>query len=186
MKLTEQDFQWAASQGIISYELVQRLWEAFQSRSEVRPKFDLAHVAYYLGAMIVIAAMGWLMTNQWERFGGLGISTLALTYAICFVLVGRFLWNNLNLKIPGGLLLTMAVCMTPLAVYGIETVTGLWPQGDPGTYHNYYVLIRGSWIIIEICTIIGGLVAIKFFRFPFLTAPIAFSLWFMSMYISPL
>lgn len=186
MKLTEQDFQWAVSQGIIPSEVAQRLWEAFQSRSEVRPKFDLAHVAYYLGAMIVIAAMGWLMTNQWERFGGLGISTLALTYAICFVLVGRFLWKNLNLKIPGGLLLTMAVCMTPLAVYGVEKASGLWPQGDPGTYHNYYILIRGSWIIIEVCTIIAGVIALRFFRFPFLTAPIAFSLWYMSMDIAPL
>ncbi len=39
---------------------------------------------------------------------------------------------------------------------------------------------------MEIGTIIAGLIALKFIRFPFLTAPIAFSLWYMSMDLTPL
>ncbi|MDD1779170.1 MAG: DUF2157 domain-containing protein [Candidatus Helarchaeota archaeon] len=186
MKLTEADLRWAASQGIISTEQAGKLWETLQSRSEVRATFDLANVAYYLGAMIVIGAMAWLMTKGWEQFGGVGIIILALTYAICFSLAGKYLWYNLSLKIPGGLLITMAVCMTPLAIYGIENATGFWPQGNPGTYHDYYIWIKGSWLFMEIGTIIIGLFALKFIRFPFLTAPIAFSLWFMSMDLTPI
>ena len=39
---------------------------------------------------------------------------------------------------------------------------------------------------MELGTIIAALVALRFVRFPFLTAPIAFSLWYMSMDLTPL
>ena len=79
-----------------------------------------------------------------------------------------------------------AVCMTPLAIYGLQRWTGFWIQGNPGTYRDYYVWIKGSWFLMELGTIIAGLIALRFVRFPFLTAPIAFSLYFMSMDLTPL
>ncbi len=39
---------------------------------------------------------------------------------------------------------------------------------------------------MEMGTIIAALIALRFVKFPFLTAPIAFSLWYMSMDITPL
>lgn len=39
---------------------------------------------------------------------------------------------------------------------------------------------------MEAATILGGCIALKYVRFPFLTAPIFFALWFMSMDITPL
>jgi hypothetical protein len=39
---------------------------------------------------------------------------------------------------------------------------------------------------LEVGTIVAGLVALRFIRFPFLTFPIAFSLWYMSMDLTPL
>jgi hypothetical protein len=80
----------------------------------------------------------------------------------------------------------MAVSMTPLAVYGIQDAIGIWPQGDPGAYRGYYTQVRGSWIIIELVTVGIGTAAIVARPFPFLTAPIAFALWFMSMDLTPL
>jgi hypothetical protein len=71
--------------------------------------------------------------------------------------------------------------MTPLVVYGIERQFGIWPQGDPGTYRDYYVWVRGSWVYIEIATVIVGTIAVWLRPFAFITAPVAFALWFMSM-----
>lgn len=186
MKVSKEDLNWAASEGLISTEQVEALWRALESRRGAGPKFDLAHVAYYFGALIVISAMGWFMTLGWERFGGGGIFLIAAAYALCFVLAGRTLWYKEHLKIPGGLLFTMAVCMTPLAIYGLERLTGIWPQGDPGVYRGYHIWVKGSWFLMEVGTIIAGVVALRFIRFPFLTAPIAFSLWYMSMDLTPL
>lgn len=39
---------------------------------------------------------------------------------------------------------------------------------------------------MEVGTILAGLVALRFVRFPFLTFPVAFALWFMSMDLTPL
>ena len=149
-------------------------------------RFDFAHVAYYFGALLVIGAMGWFMTTAWEPFGGAGMCAIATGYAIGFWLAGRTLWDRNGLIIPGGLLFTMAVCMTPLAVYGLERALNLWPQQDPGAYADFHTWVRSGWFVMEVATIIAGLAALRFRRFPFLTAPIAFVLWYMSMDLTPL
>jgi hypothetical protein len=133
-----------------------------------------------------MSAMGWFMTLGWQKFGGVGIFAIATVYAIVFVLAGHHLWHEKDLKVPGGLLFTLAVWMTPLAVYGLEMATGIWPQGAPGTFRDYHIWVKGSWILMETGTILAGLIALKFVRFPFLTFPMAFSLWYMSMDLTPL
>ncbi|PYL06499.1 MAG: hypothetical protein DME34_08875, partial [Verrucomicrobia bacterium] len=97
-----------------------------------------------------------LRTPNRGGLGGLGIAVVALCYAAIFLLVGRALWNKPNLRIPGGLLLTIAVCMVPLATYGIERWLGFWPDRDPGAYERFHPLINGSWIVMEIATVVAG------------------------------
>src|SRR5439155_1007374 len=99
---------------------------------------------------------------------------------------GLRLWVRQGLRVPGGLLFTLAVWMTPLGIYGFERMTGMWPQQDPGAYRNYYEWVKGGWFFMEVGTIAAGLVALRFVRFPFLTFPVAFALWFMSMDLTPL
>ena|SRR5215211_2532260 len=186
MKVSRRDLEWVVSEGVISRGQAEALWRALEGRDPERPGFDLPHVAYYFGALVVISAMGWFMTVGWERFGGGGILAISLVYAACFVVAGSLLWRRQGLRVPGGLLVTMAVCVTPLAVYGFERMTGLWLQGVPGEYRDFYDWIKGSWFPMEVGTVAAGLLALRYFRFPFLTAPSAFSLWFMSMDLTPL
>ncbi len=126
------------------------------------------------------------MTLGFERFGGAGIKMIAFVYAAIFAALGGWMWTHGSLRVPGGLLVAAAVCMVPLAVYGIHEALGVWPSEDPGQYRDYYEWISGGWFAMEVATIIAGAVALYFVRFPFLTAPIAFTLWFMSMDVSPL
>jgi Predicted membrane protein (DUF2157) len=192
MKLEREDLDWAAREGIITSQQSEELWNALTQRYQDtddyrnRPRFNFANFAYYFGALIVILAMGWFMSKAWESFGGAGLFLIAIAYAISFILVGNNLYFQQNLKIPGGLLYTMAVCMSPLAIYGLQRWSGFWIQGDPGIYQDFYRWVKGSWFLMELGTIIAALIALKFVRFPFLTAPIAFCLWFMAMDITPL
>ena len=39
---------------------------------------------------------------------------------------------------------------------------------------------------MEMATIAAGVIALWFFRFPFLTAPTAFVLWYVSMDLTPI
>lgn len=186
MNISRGDLDRAARQGILSEQQAAALWTMLQDGDGTRPRFSLAHVAYYTGALIVIGALGWFMTLAWEQFGGGVLALIATIYAACFATAGAMLWKRSEYKVPGGLLVTVAVCMTPLIIYGIERVTGIWPQGDPGNYRSYYEWVKGSWILMELGTALAGLVALRFVRFPFLVAPIAFSLWYMSMDLTPL
>ena len=186
MNVSRDDLGWAASQGVITSEQANALWKALESRHLARARFEPVHILYYFGAFIVIGAMGWFMTLAWEQFGGGSLFVISAGYALLFVMMGRTLWKKQDLQIAGGLLFTMAVCMTPLAIYGLERLTGIWVQGDPGPYRDFHPLVKGSWFLMEVGTIIAGVVAISFVRFPFLTALIAFVLWYMSMDLTPL
>src|SRR5215218_9181215 len=186
MRVMRKDFSWAVSKGVISEGQAEDLWRVLERRDTNRPRFDLPHVAYYFGALVVICAMTWFMTLGWERFGGGGILAISLSYALGFMVAGGLLWRDKGLKVPGGLLVTAAVCMTPLAVYSFEMMTRVWLQGAPGEYQDFYDYIEGGWFPMEVGTVGAGLAALRFFPFPFLTAPIAFALWFMSMDLTPL
>jgi hypothetical protein len=179
MQLERADLDEAVSRQILAPEQADALWRHLEERHPARARFTGLNVAYYLGALVVIAAMGWLMTLGFESFGPWAVSGIALAYALVFVLAGRRLWPDL--PIPGGLLYTMAVCMTPLAVWGLERGTGFWPAKDPGHYRDFYPYIRSSWIWMEAATVLAALFALRKVRFPFLVAPAAVALWFMSM-----
>lgn len=186
MEISKRDIEWPAAQGLISEAQVDPFWTALEGRARSRARFDLPHVAYYFGALVVMSAMGWFVTSAWERFGGAGLLLIAIVYTLFFSLAGYRLWVRQQLRVPGGLLFTLAVWMTPLGIYGFQRMTGIWLQQDPGAYRNYYEWVRGGWFLMEVGTILAGLVALWFVRFPFLTFPVTFALWFMSMDITPL
>jgi hypothetical protein len=95
-------------------------------------------------------------------------------------LVGRWLYFEQKLPIPGGLLITIAVWMTPLAVYGLQQGLGLDP-GDPAVYRNLPTWMISGRFPMALGTIITSLIALRFVHFPFLTFPLAFCLWFLSI-----
>src|SRR5215212_10244037 len=172
MQILRDDLDWAAAQGIVSHEQSAALWSALAQRTATRQKFDAPHVAYYFGALIILGGMGWFMNEAWDSLGGAGLSAIAAIYAIVFGVAGSIAWDKYQLRVPGGLLFTVAVWMTPLIVFGIERVTGIWPQADPGAFRDYHIWVRGSWIVMEVATILAGAIMLRFRHFPFLTFPI--------------
>jgi hypothetical protein len=181
VKITQPDLELAVAKAGLTPEQSQLIWQHLENRSDVEGRFEAAHVGYYFGALLVIGAMGWFMTNGWDSFTGFELFLIASTYAAVFALIGRQLWKQLSFRIPAGLLITITVCMTPLAVYGLERQFRLWPALDPGSYTNFHPDINASWVVMEIATILASAIALKYFPFPFLTAPAAYALWYMSM-----
>ena len=180
------DLQQAVESRLLTNEQSEALWQFLADRSaeRIRVRFDIAHLLWYTGALIVIGAMGLYLTLAFARWGGLALTMTAAIYTLLFVVLGRYLWQR-QLKTPGGLCLTVAVTMTPLLVYGIQDMLGWWTGTDPGTYRDFFRWIKASWLPMEAATILVGLVTLTLYRFPFLTAPIAVALWLMSMDLVP-
>ncbi|MGH6912551.1 MAG: hypothetical protein ACREH3_02460, partial [Geminicoccales bacterium] len=131
--------------------------------------------------------MGLFTTLAFARLGGAALAIIAMIYAALLAVAGDHLWRR-GLQIPGRLLITIAVTMAPLFVYGVQDALG-WLDGvDPGDYSGFYEFCRwttGSRVPMELATIAAGLSALRFYRFPFLVAPIAVALWFLSMDLAP-
>lgn len=178
---TEQQLQAAVTSAGFGSETFQSIRSELLGIAESNAGFEAAHIAYYLGALLIIGAMGWFVTDAWDRLSGMAICLIALAYAAAFAWVGTLLYRRAATLIPGGLLTTVAVCMTPLAVYGFERQIGWWPVTDPGSYTRFHPFIDGSWVLMEAATILAAAIALKYIRFPFITAPAAYALWYMSM-----
>jgi len=174
------ELEQASARAGLSPQQAESVWLQLQERPETEGHFEAVHVAYYFGALLVIGAMGWFMTDGWDRFKGWQLFAIASAYAVVFVLAGRRLWAKPLFRIPAGLLATMAVCMVPLAVYGLERQFHLWPSADPGSYTRFHPYIDASWVLMEVATVVAFIIALRFFPFPFLTAPAAYALWYMS------
>lgn len=156
------------------------------SASSSAVRFDVVHMLWYAGALIVITAMGLFTTLAFSQMGGGALTATALVYAALFLWAGHHLWTEKNLRTPGGLLIAVAVTMVPLAVYGIQDSLDLWGKFDkPGTVRDFYVWIKGSWLFMEIATVAVAALALRFYRFPFIVMIPSLALWFMSMDIVP-
>ena len=89
MRIERADIDEAVAQQILTGPQAVALWRLLQSRQAPaaavpvpapeapQRRFTGLNVAYYFGALLVIAAMGWLMTLGWESFGGKGIFVVA-------------------------------------------------------------------------------------------------------------
>lgn len=197
MTFTDSDLRAATREGIITNTQLDSLLAFFATRpatatsgapSALRaPAFDVAHLLWYSGALIVIGAMGLFSTLAFSQMGGKALLVTALVYAAIFAYAGDHLWTKRGLKTPGGLLIAIAVAMAPLAVYGFQDTFGMWANSErPGDYKSFYVYIKGGWFMMEVVTIAAAALALRFYRFPFIVLIIAFALWFMSMDIAPL
>jgi hypothetical protein len=193
LKMRREDLERAVAARVIHAEQAEALWRflevaaAGEAGMAMRPRFDLVHVLWYAGALIVIGAMGLFATLALAQLGGGALAVIALTYAVLFGFAGDRLWRR-GLMIPGGLLITVAVTMAPLFVYGVQDALGwLHGAGHVG-YRGFYAFCRwsiGSWVPMELAAIAAGLIALRFYRFPFLIAPIAVALWFLSLDLAP-
>jgi hypothetical protein len=176
----------AVAAGVIAPEQAESLWQFLGGTptGPMAPRFDLVHLLWYAGALIAIGAMGWFTTLAFATLGGDVLAVIAVIYAAVLTAAGDRLWRHRQ-RIPGGLLISIAVTMAPLFVYGLQNAFGWWTHAEPGNYRDFYVWIKASWLPMELATIAAGVIALRFYRFPFLVAPIAVALWFMSMDLTP-
>ncbi|WP_068470431.1 DUF2157 domain-containing protein [Candidatus Protochlamydia phocaeensis] len=191
MQLSQDDLDQAVRENILSRQQADALREMIKRRQlGTEGGFQLATILYYLGALIVLAAMAWLASIGEKQLGRFGLFFISLLYAYLFFHLGWYFWHRTLYRVGGGLLCTLAVCMVPLVVYGWERGMGLWPiQGDFETsahYQHYLFISHQYWISLEVATLAASIIALFFIRFPFLTAPLTLALWFLVMDSVPL
>lgn len=173
----------ATAVGVLTEAQAERLWQFLSERARDTPGFRVTHILYYLGGLIAIGAMTLFMNLGWERFGGWGLFLIALGYAAVALWLADVLLTRKALPIPAGIFAALAVALTPLAVYGLQVALGWWPEGR--AYRDYHTYIDWRWVLMELATLGAGAVLLWRFRLPFLVMPVAVTLWYMSMDLTP-
>jgi hypothetical protein len=187
--LDDTDLLAAVDAGVIDVAAFERLSTFLSTRRAAvplahPPRFDFVNVLWYLGALIVLSAMGLFTTNAFGLWGAPALVTTSTIYGLVFLALGTWLWRKRDLQTPGGLLIACAIGMVPLLIFGLQSIAGYEPEVTQN-YHDFYVWIRSSWLFMEIATIFAALLALIFFPFPFLVMPLAFAAWFLSMDLTP-
>lgn len=181
MKLSKQKLLEAVDKDILSEAQANTLFEFLTTHPNQGPRFDFTHVLYYFGGLISIGAMTLFMNLGWEKFGGIGIVFICLLYAgIALKITDNF--DRKGFAIPAGICATFVVCLTPLAIYGLQQTMGLW--ADDSVYRDYHRYVKWNWLYMELGTLAVGVIAAWRYKYPFLVMPIAVTLWYMTMDIS--
>jgi hypothetical protein len=182
MKYTDDQLNEAIKDGIFSNEQVNQFKEFVQNNNNGITKFQ--KVLYYGGGLLIISAMTWLMKTSWDSFGPAGMTVASALYFVVFLLAGYFVFFKKDMETAGGLLFSVSIAVTPLFVFSLLRLFDFWPQD--WEYNDYYIWIKGKWIILEISVILVALPILFKTKFPFHVFLIAGSLWFFSMDIVPI
>ena len=184
------DLAAARDAGVIDAATFERLTQFVATRTTVdpashqAPRYTFVNVLWYAGALIVMSAMGMFSTLAFGLWGERALFTTALIYAAAFLAAGDYLWRK-GLRTPGGLLVTCAVGMAPLAIFALQALLGHSPVDSGHAFREFHEWIKSSWMPMELGTIAAALLALVFYPFPFLVMIIAFCLWYMSMDLTP-
>jgi hypothetical protein len=182
MKYTDEQLNEAVKNNIFTNEQIDKFREYVQNNNNQITKFQ--KILYYGGGLLIISAMTWLMGTSWSKFGNIGITAISASYIIVFLIAGYYIFYKKGLEVAGGLLFSVSIAVTPLFVFSLLRVFDFWPQA--WDYNDYYMWIKGKWIILEISAILVALPILLKTKFPFIVFLIAGSLWFFSMDIVPI
>ncbi|OTQ06725.1 DUF2157 domain-containing protein [Gilliamella apicola] len=183
MKITYKQLTSAAEQKLLTHQQAEQLWLFFQEQNKHLPSFQFTHILYYLGGLIAIGAMSLFMTLGWEHLGGIGLLCISAIYAITALCTAQFLLKRYHLIIPANILITLVIVLTPLGVYGLENAIGVWDNHY--NYKDYHRYIDFRWLFMELATVLVAVCLILRYRSSFLFMPLAFTLWYMSMDLTP-
>jgi uncharacterized membrane protein len=94
--MRQNDISGGVKAGILSGEQAQQLQDYLEQCAQQHPGFQLTHILYYLGGLIVIGAMTLFMNLGWERFGGWGIFAIACCYALLGLGLAEYFYRRTN------------------------------------------------------------------------------------------
>jgi hypothetical protein len=149
------------------------------------PGFGFVPVLYYLGGLVAIAAMTLFLTRGWSLWGPWGMTAIASIYMAGALGIASGLkrrgWGT-----PAGVLATLAVCLVPMVIWGVQNGLGLWPAGGAGLddYRAYHTHINWRWLFIELGTLAAAVVLLWVYKRPFMVMPVAMTVWYLSMDVS--
>ena len=167
----QRDLLLAVQDGVITRQQAQALWARWAGQASAvppvarpatvapasGPRFSFTNTLYYFGGLVAIGAMTLFLRLSWDAFGPWGLMLLSAAYLLACLKVADHLASR-QLRVPAGILATLAVVLTPLVVWCFQHGMGWWPPGGPLSYSAYHTHINWRWLTLELVTLAAGVV----------------------------
>lgn len=165
----------AVSLGIINAEQAERIRALAPERSPhiaSRP-IGASVLAYAIGAITVLVAMGWFLADRWEYLGAGGVLAVVTVYGALFTLVAARMRRE-GFALAEGIAALLTVVLVPLAVIALSELLPWFPQA-PSRVCSARALVgqadfdfwtcRGLELTVELATLAAAVVAWRVTRF---------------------
>ncbi len=180
--------QQALSRGLIAPDqhasLLALAGENVPVSREMPRGFNWVTVAYSLGALLVVFSGGWFLAQRWLTLGPAGVLLVVLLYTAMAVAASLWLERH-EFKEAAGIAAMVAVSLTPVAVWAIESLSGLWPVETWGrSYYPEFPAAEASrWVIAELATILAALIVLRVRPWTAVVLPLAVALFGLVMHV---
>jgi hypothetical protein len=146
--------------------------------------FNWVTVAYALGALLVVFAGGWFLTQRWLSLGPTGVLAIVLVYAAIATVASRWLERH-DFHEAAGMAAMVAVALTPVAVWALESLSGWWPADVWGRpyYVDYPPAEASRWVVAELATILAALLVLRRRTWSAVVFPLAVALFALVMHL---
>lgn len=146
--------------------------------------FNWVTVAYALGALLVVFAGGWFLAQRWLALGPAGVLAIVTLYAAMAAAASVWLERR-EFPEAAGIAAMVAVSLTPVAVWALESLTGLWPSETWGRpyYVEYPPAEATRWLVAELSTILAALFVLRRRRWSAVVFPVAVALFGLVMHL---
>jgi hypothetical protein len=146
--------------------------------------FNWVTVAYALGALLVVFAGGWFLTQRWLSLGPVGVLAVVTVYAAIAAVASRWLEHR-EFPEAAGVAAMVAIALTPVAVWALESLTGWWPADSWGRpyYVDYPPAESSRWLVAELATILAALLVLRRRTWSAVVFPLAVALFALVMHL---
>ncbi|MCE9601840.1 MAG: hypothetical protein K8S21_06440 [Gemmatimonadetes bacterium] len=169
----------AVALGIITADQARAIAAIAPARDEVAARspraLDAASIAYVVGAITVVLAMGWFLADRWKWLGAGGVVAVCALYAAVLLFTAQRLRRD-GYSVAGGFAVLLAVATVPPAVLaGNELLHWFTPRAAYSCGYPDFIFwsCRGEELVVELLTAVAALFALRKVRFSLLVLPLA-------------
>lgn len=133
---------------------------------EVPRGFNAITVAYAVGALAVVFALGWFLADRWVVLGPGGVLAASLLYMAVFGAAAR-IFTRERFATAHGMAMILIVLTVPLVTWSLLRVAGIWGEASEvcSWGDRPFWDCRSRVVVLAAATFVSSLVAMRRLRF---------------------
>jgi hypothetical protein len=135
--------------------------------------FNAITIAYGVGALAVVFALGWFLADRWQALGAAGVLITSLVYGGVFGAAAR-VFTREKFPTAHGVAILLVIATVPLVVWALLRTTGIWAEDTQGICSDLdatFLDCRVQPVVLAASALVAVLASTRWLRFGPLMIP---------------